>query len=485
MTAVAEGPPDLVAGEPVRPDRGTAAGYPLTVLHCSIRLDGVGPAEALRRLCPAAEDVTADAPGFLLESAGTDDVGRWSTVGFRPRPLPTGADPSPELERIAATPLAPTDGLPPFVGGAVGYLGWESARHAEPRLPRAGGPGPDLPESAFLLAETLAVFDHATGEVVLTTLHRPDTEDYDDATARLHELHTALRTPAAPVTAPERPAGADWRATADEDVFTERVARAQEHIAAGEVFQVVLSRRFTRPLGSTPLELYRALRATNPSPYLYLLALGGGRYVIGASPELLVRSDGDRVRTRPLAGTRPRGATPAADAEREAELLADPKERAEHVMLVDLGRNDVGRVCTPGTVEVERFAEVERYSHVMHLSSTVAGRLDPARSGVAALRAAFPAGTLSGAPKIRAMELIAELEGVRRGVYGGALGTVGYGGDVDVAIVLRTFVVADGEVHVQSGAGVVAGSDPAAEYAETGHKAAALFAAADRAERRR
>ncbi|WP_415840829.1 anthranilate synthase component I family protein, partial [Nocardiopsis rhodophaea] len=273
-----------------------------------------------------------------------------------------------------------------------------------------------------------------------------------------------------------------WRPNTTRAEFTERVRRAREYILAGDAFQVVLSQRFSKPLRARPIDVYRHLRAVNPSPYMYQLNLGGGRHVIGASPELLVQTEGRRVRTRPLAGTRPRGGDTASDLALERELRADDKERAEHVMLVDLGRNDIGRVCAPGTVRPERFCEVERFSHVMHLSSTVVGDLAADADCLDALRSAFPAGTLSGAPKIRAMEIIAELEAERRGVYGGALGHIGFGGDADLAIALRTLVVADGEVHAQSGAGVVADSDPEAEYAETLHKAGAMFTAVHNAE---
>jgi anthranilate synthase component 1 len=255
------------------------------------------------------------------------------------------------------------------------------------------------------------------------------------------------------------------------------VDAAREHILAGDAFQVVLSQRFAKPLGARPFDVYRCLRGVNPSPYMFHLALGGERYVTGTSPEALVRVEDGRVETRPLAGTRRRGADPEQDLALEIELLADEKERAEHVMLVDLGRNDVGRVAEPGTVQVERLMEVERYSHVMHISSTVAGRLAEGSSSLDALRAAFPAGTVSGAPKIRAMELIAELEPERRGAYAGALGYVGFGGNLDMAITLRTIVMADGIAYVQAGAGVVADSRPEREYEETLEKAGAMFAA--------
>lgn len=430
-----------------------------------------------------------DDTGFLLESVPVgDDVGRYSYLGHRPVAvaLPEG-DPLPTLKELTERSVAPVTGLPPFHCGAVGYLGYEAARHFE-RLPRAERGGPDLPESTFLLADDLVVFDHATRSVVLVTLHRPEAEPYEAALERLQVLQDGLAD--APATPTFSPAGshrrvepdARWTSTTTRAEFEHRVLRAREHIAAGDAFQIVLSQRFSKPLHASPSDLYRHLRAVNPSPYLYHLSLGGGRHVIGASPELLVRAEGRTVRTRPLAGTRPRSTDHVGDLALEQDLLKDGKERAEHVMLVDLGRNDLSRVCVPGTVRVERLMDIERFSHVMHLSSTVAGELDETSTAFDALRSAFPAGTLSGAPKIRAMEIIADLEPDQRGVYGGALGCVGPDGLLDFAIGLRTLVVADGQVHVQAGAGVVADSHPTAEYLETLHKANALFTAVANAE---
>ncbi|MGW5049906.1 anthranilate synthase component I family protein [Actinokineospora sp. NPDC004072] len=464
-----------------------AAHYEWVPVFREFLVDGLTPTAAFERLCGPQDT------GFLLESVPVGgDVGRYSYLGHRPAPVPLpDGDPLPTLARIAGRSVAPVAGLPPFHGGAVGYLGYEVARHFE-RIPRAAGPGPDLPEAAFLAVEDLVVFDHATRSIVLVTLHRPAHEPYEAALARLAEMRERLvaEPPQARLTAAGSRAGAlgpddGWAANTTQAEFEERVRRAREHIAAGDAFQIVLSQRFTRPLRVAPAELYRHLRAVNPSPYLYHLSLGGGRHIIGASPELLVRADGRTVRTRPLAGTRARGADPDGDLALEQDLLADSKERAEHVMLVDLGRHDISRVCVPGTVRVERLMEVERFSHVMHLSSTVAGELREGATPLDALRAAFPAGTLSGAPKIRAMQIIAELEPDRRGVYGGALGCAGFGGLVDFAIGLRTLVVADGMVHVQAGAGVVADSDPTTEYLETLHKANALFTAVRCAEEAR
>lgn len=473
------------------PDRAAAAalgrGHDIVPLYQEFLADGISPATAFAQLCGA------DEPGFLLESVPVSGgVARYSYVGHRPAllDLPQG-DPLAVLEARLALREAPVEGLPPFHGGFVGYLSFESARHFE-TLPAAAGDAPGLPEAAFLSARDLVVFDHATRRVLLITLHRPATETYDDAVGRIVGLSERLRGAGPvpgfsghPLPRPDPAAEADtsgWTANLTEREFTERVERARAHIAAGDAFQIVLSRRLSRPLSATPLDLYRHLRATNPSPYMYHVSLGEGRHIIGASPELLVKVEGDRVQTRPLAGTRPRHPEPAKDLDLEHELLADEKERAEHVMLVDLGRNDLGRVTEPGTVRVDRLMGIERFSHVMHLSSTVSGRLAPGRSVLDTLRSTFPAGTLSGAPKIRAMEIIAELEPQRCGVYGGAVGFAGYDGLADFAIALRTAVVADGQVHVQAGAGIVADSDAAAEFHETLHKSRAMITAVHRAE---
>ncbi len=317
-------------------------------------------------------------------------------------------------------------------------------------------------------------------------MYRPDRESYDDALDRVDHLLARLRG-APHLESLGRPgaggATADgWSSNTTRAEFERRVERARAYIAAGDVFQIVISQRFSKPLRTDPHTLYRHLRELNPSPYMYHLNLGAGRHVVGASPELLVKVDGRAVQTRPLAGTRRRGADRDADLALERELLSDPKERGEHVMLVDLGRHDLGRVCAPGTVRVDKLMAIERFSHVMHISSTVTGALSPRSTSLDAVRSTFPAGTLSGAPKIRAMEIIAELEAERRGVYGGAVGWVGFGGATDLAIGLRTIVIADGRLYVQAGAGIVADSNPEAEYQETLHKANAMFAAVRDAE---
>ncbi len=438
--------------------------------------DLLTPVRAYPLLCPPGE------PGFLLESVeGGERLARYSFVGYRPRRLAIDGDPVAALKKIADTAVEPSPGLPRFAGGAVGYLGYEAAGHFE-RLPAATGSPPPMPESAMLLAENLAVFDHVTRRVRLLTLHRPGEEDLSAATARLDEMEARLTSDSLPREPKPQAGSGAFTSNLTQGAYEAMVDAAREHIFAGDVFQVVLSQRFSKPLGARPFDVYRCLRSLNPSPYMFHIAFGDGRYLIGTSPEVLVRVEDGRVTTRPLAGTRPRGEDAERDAAIERELLSDEKERAEHVMLVDLGRNDVGRVARPGSVRVDRLMEIERYSHVMHISSTVTGELAPGRHPLEALRAAFPAGTVSGAPKIRAMEIVAALEPDQRGPYAGCAGYVGYGGNLDMAITLRTIVIAGGRVFVQSGAGVVADSDPTREYEETLAKARVMFAALEQAE---
>jgi anthranilate synthase component 1 len=456
--------------------RALAREHSLIPVYREVLADMLTPVRAYTLLCPPG------APGFLLESVeGGERLARYSFIGFQPRTLELGAgDPLPALRSVAAEATAPVRGLPRFHGGAVGYLGYETARHFE-RLPLAKGAPPPMPESAFLRAEDLAVFDHVTRRLKLLTIHRPDREEYEAAVARIDamELRLAADQPTSQSTGAD---GARWQSNVTEGQFHAMVDAAREHILAGDAFQVVVSQRFQKPLAASAFDVYRCLRAINPSPYMFFLALGGDKHVVGTSPEKLVQVEGSHVETRPLAGTRRRGADPTEDARLERELLSDLKERAEHVMLVDLGRNDVGRVARPGTVNVERLMEVERYSHVMHISSTVGGELRPGCTSLDALRAAFPAGTVSGAPKIRAMEIIADLEPDQRGVYAGSLGYVSFGGNLDMAITLRTVVVADGIAYVQAGAGVVADSRPEREFEETLEKAGAMFKAIEMAE---
>jgi anthranilate synthase component 1 len=383
---------------------------------------------------------------------------------------------------IAETRFDIPDGLPPMAAGLFGVFGYDMVRLLEP----LGTPNPDpldLPDAVLTRPSLIAVFDSVMHEIVVMAPVWPGgvpERDTAAASARLDAFERDLRRPLvarAPVAAAETP---DFHSPVDGAAYTDLVAQAKNYIAAGDIFQVVLSHRFSAPFNGDPFAFYRSLRRQNPSPYLYFLNFGDFQ-LAGSSPEILVRLKDGGITIRPLAGTRSRGATPEADRALESELLADPKERAEHLMLLDLGRNDVGRVAAPGSVRVTESFVVERYSQVMHIVSNVEGRARDDLDAVDALLAALPAGTLSGAPKVRAMEIIDELETTKRGVgYGGGVGYISAGGEADICIVLRTAMFADGQVFVQAGAGVVADSDPAAEYAETEAKARApIRAAAD------
>ena len=391
----------------------------------------------------------------------------------------------------------PSDGLPPLTGGMVGYLGYDLIRRFE-RLPELTEDDLGVPELGMMLATDLVVLDHYDGSAILVAnavlppLDAPDRAPqvaaaYHHAVGRLDAMTTALSRPIPPmISTVERPPAGEVLCRTPDGGYPKAVEAAKEAIRAGECFQIVLSQRFERATHADPLDVYRVLRTSNPSPYMYLLRFDGFD-IVGSSPEAHLKVTGAtdgrrRALLHPIAGTRPRGGTAAADAALAAELLADPKERAEHVMLVDLGRNDLGRVCQPGSVEVPEFATIERYSHVMHIVSTVTGTLRDDQTAFDALAATFPAGTLSGAPKVRAMEIIEELEPVRRGLYGGTVGYFGFGGDLDMAIAIRTALIRDGRAYVQAGAGVVADSDPAAEDQETRNKAAAVLAAIAAAE---
>ena len=440
---------------------------------------------------------------FLLESAEHGGVwSRYSFVGARcaatlterggeavwlgtpPVGLPSGGDPLHALrDTVAALRTPHLPGLPPLTGGLVGYLAYDIVRRLE-RLPELAEDDLALPELTLLLATDLAALDHADGTVVLiaNAINWDDTDErvdeaYADAVARLDRMTADLAAPA-PATAATFDATVEptyERRRTSED-YIEAVERAKEEIRAGEVFQVVPSQRFEVETTASALDIYRVLRVTNPSPYMYLLRLDDFD-IVGSSPEALVKVTGDRAFMHPIAGSRWRGATPEADAALAADLMADEKERAEHLMLVDLARNDLGRVCTPGTVEVVDFMSVERYSHVMHIVSSVVGTLAPHCTAYDVLTATFPAGTLSGAPKPRAMELIEELEPTRRGLYGGVVGYVDFAGDLDTAIAIRTALVRNGRAYVQAGAGVVADSDPVAEDLECRSKAMAVLRA--------
>ncbi|HEY0503275.1 MAG TPA: anthranilate synthase component I [Lysobacter sp.] len=450
----------------------------------------------------------ADGPHtYLFESVeGGERFGRYSIIGLPARRVYAFAghtlfvtqdgelvesrvvdDPFAEVERLRAAHRVPTiPGLPGFTGGLVGWFGFECIQYIEPRL--AGGDKPDelgTPDILLMQSDELAVFDNLKGRLYLIVHADPaEPRALARANRRLDELVHRLRQggPGYPETLEGRVLDeADFVSGFTREGFIDAVEKSKEYIRAGDIFQVVLSQRLSVPFKARPVDVYRALRALNPSPYMYYLDVGGTQ-VVGSSPEILVRLQDGHVTVRPIAGTRPRGETPEADAALEAELLADPKERAEHLMLIDLGRNDVGRVSEAGTVEVGEQFVIERYSHVMHIVSEVTGTLKPGLSYADVLRATFPAGTVSGAPKIRALEVIRELEPIRRNVYAGSIGYIGWGeegrsGDADTAIAIRTAVIQDGRLYVQAGAGIVYDSDPAMEWEETMNKGRALFRA--------
>lgn len=378
--------------------------------------------------------------------------------------------------------VAPVSGLPRYCGGLVGYFGYDTVRYIETRLTRSAKPD-DLgtPDILLMLSEEIAVVDNLSGRLTLVVYTEPGVPGaWQKARNRLRQLLSKLREPVAlPEEVPTPPTEA--RSVMGEDAFKQAVRRAKQYIVDGDIMQVVLSQRMSKPFSATPLALYRALRTINPSPYMFYFDFEDF-HVVGASPEILVRLEEGVVTLRPIAGTRRRGASPEQDEALAKELLADEKERAEHVQLLDLGRNDAGRVAQTGSVRITENMIIERYSHVMHIVSNVEGRLKDGLDAVDVLRASFPAGTVSGAPKVRAMEIIDELETVKRGVYAGAAGYLGFNGEMDVAIAIRTAVVKDGQLHVQAGAGIVADSDPAAEWQETLNKARALLRAAEVAE---
>ena len=479
----------------------------------------------VRRLMADAETpvglyrkLARDAPGtFLLESAEhggvwsrysivgaasratlTERDGRAHWVGEPPVGVPTDGSPLDALrDTMAALATEPIDGLPPLTGGMVGAISYDAVRRWE-RVPQTTPDELGLPEISMMLATDLAVLDHADGSVLLVanavnydaTDERVE-EAWADAVSRLDVMTSDLAAPAPSTVATVdratfEAARTRVRSNFSQADFEQMVELAKEDIRAGEVFQVVLSQRFSTTCHADALDVYRALRSSNPSPYMYLLRLPAGdgtAYdVVGSSPEALVKVTGRRAITHPIAGSRPRGKTPEDDQRLAEDLLADPKERAEHVMLVDLGRNDLQRVCQAGTVDVVEFMNVRRYSHVTHLESTVVGDLRPGCTAYDVLAATFPAGTLSGAPKPRALSLIEHYEPSRRGVYGGVVGYLDFHGDLDMAIAIRTAVVKDGVAHVQAGAGIVADSVPTAEYEETVNKAAAALRAVATAE---
>ncbi len=445
---------------------------------------------------------------FLLESVeGGEKWARYSFLGSRPEVIVRSSGRTVEIVRHGRTerrsfqrdPLevlgdvlssyrpVPDPGLPRFHGGGVGFLGYDIVRFFE-RVPDRPKPGLDTPDLFFMITDTLVIFDNVTHRIkVVSNAHvndRSATAAYRAAVKKIDGIVAKIKK------GDRRQKSGVRRRTIKKTALTsnftparyeQAVLKAKEYIKAGDIFQVVPSQRFERPIGVEPFEIYRALRLVNPSPYMYFLRCGDTT-VVGASPEVMVRLESARIELRPIAGTRKRGATEEEDRALEQELLADPKERAEHIMLVDLGRNDVGRVSEPGSVRVSELMVIERYSHVMHIVSNVRGRLSPGRDAYDVIRACFPAGTVSGAPKIRAMEIIDELEPTRRGPYAGAVGYFGFSGNMDTCITIRTLVIRNGKAYIQAGGGVVADSDPAAEYQETVNKAKAMMRAVEMAE---
>jgi anthranilate synthase component I len=442
---------------------------------------------------------------FLLESIeGGEKWGRYSFLGSSPSRIIrskgntveiiedgittsiTAEDPLDSVRTILAryTPVE-VHGLPRFFGGAVGYLGYDMVRHFE-NLPSDKPATLDTYDSYFLITDTIVIFDNVSQKIkVVSNAHLDGNitaeQAYLKAAENIETIIKRLRMPLPNGVAPASGKAVELRSNMSREEFEASIERAKEYVRSGDIIQVVLSQRFSGELSADPFDIYRVLRTLNPSPYMFFLRLDD-TVIAGASPEVMVRKEGRRVELRPIAGTRPRGATAETDAQLAEELLADPKERAEHVMLVDLGRNDLGRVCTTGTVTVSELMVVERYSHVMHIVSNVQGELEEQHDAFDLVRATFPAGTLSGAPKVRAMQIIDELEPVRREVYGGAVGYFSFAGNMDLAITIRTLLIKNGRVHLQAGAGIVADSDPAAEWQETVNKGMAVMKAIELAE---
>jgi anthranilate synthase component 1 len=456
--------------------RGLAREYSLVPLRHTFIADCETPVSAYLKL-------RGDGPSFLLESAEQGrQVGRWSFLGFRPRAvirLERGRHPDPYRqvdEELARYRIAPLEGLPPFAGGAVGMFGYDLARSAEPTI---GEPNPDemgMPELAVMVTDVLLAFDHLRHEVTMlaNVVAEGEVEHaYEEAAAAIADVRDRLRGPV-PQAGGGRREAPEYTSNMGRDGYAAAVERAKEYIRSGDIYQVVPSQRWSADCPVDAFSIYRGLRAINPSPYMYFLDFEDFE-IAGASPETLVTVTGRTVRQRPIAGTRPRADSVEQDLEQARELLADPKERAEHVMLVDLGRNDLGRVCEYGSVKVDELMAVETYSHVMHIVSQVSGTLRDGVTPMDALRASLPVGTLSGAPKIRAMQIIDELEPVGRGPYGGGVGYLSYTGDLDTCIYIRSAFVKDGRVHIQAGGGIVADSEPGYEVRETEAKAGAVM----------
>ncbi len=456
----------------------------LVPVYRDIRADMETPVSAYLKI--ASGDYS-----FLLESVeGGERLARYSFIGTEPSMVlstggGTSTDPLSLIERVFENYRSvPVAGLPRFHGGMVGYLSYEVARYFED-LPSPETDALGVPEAMLMLADTLLVFDHISHQIKVVSHVKLDGNleaSYREATRKIDRLVERLRRPLPPEE-PAPAAAVDTTITANRtrEQYEAMVARAKEYIYDGDIIQVVPSQRLARPTSASPFAIYRALRSVNPSPYMYFLHLNDF-CIVGASPELLVRVEDGVVSNHPIAGTRPRGKDEDEDKALEEELLADEKERAEHVMLVDLARNDVGRISEAGTVAVRQFMEIERYSHVMHLVSHVTGTLRAGLDQFDAMRACFPAGTVSGAPKIRAMEIIAELEPDRRGPYSGAVGYFDFSGNMDTAIAIRTVVIKNGVAYLQAGGGVVADSVPANEYVESLNKMQALLTAIERAE---
>lgn len=501
-----------------QPSLGTylhlAKDYSLIPVYREVLADLETPISVFMKLC-------LEEPGaFLLESVeGGEKVARYSFLGSRPlltlanrdgvtrvvegeaaseyRTVGQVTQLNGESRKLEGDPLShlrqvmgefkvyQPPNLPRFFGGAVGYLSYDSVRYFE-RLPNAPADDQNLPDALFMVTELVVVFDHLKHKLTLIANTQPGSEPdvaYRRAVALLDRAVERLRgpVPVPPGVSFGRPRPLTVRSNMSQEQYEAAVVKAKEYIKAGDIFQVVVSQRLQTSVRSRPLDIYRVLRTVNPSPFMFYLTFGDLK-IIGSSPEMMVRVENGIAELRPIAGTHPRGASPEEDEALAAAMLADEKERAEHVMLVDLGRNDIGRVCEYGSVQVTDMMRVERYSHVMHLVSDVQGRLQPGKDAFDALAACFPAGTLSGAPKVRAMEIIDELEPTRRNAYGGAVGYIGFSGSMDTCITIRTMVMKGDQVYLQAGAGIVADSDPTKEYEETLHKARALIRTLEMAE---
>lgn len=483
--------------------REYARDYNVIPVYRKLLADGETPLGVYRKLAGKSSG------SFLLESAEhggvwsrysfigahsqatlteVDGLAQW--IGVVPAGAPVGIDPLEALRLSAAHLRSPKiSGLPPLTGGLVGYMGYDSVRRLE-KLPSIAMKDIPLPEIALMLTSDLAVMDHSEGSITLiaNAINWDGSDDrideaFVDASARLDRMQRQLMA-AIPGEIAEIPSNVEpvFDRNMSKQEFIDKVLKAKEEILSGEAFQIVLSQRFSMECKADAIDVYRMLRLRNPSPYMYLFRFAGGVDIVGSSPEALVKVTQGEVMVHPIAGTRRRSDAPEEDIRLGEELLADPKERAEHLMLVDLGRNDLGRICTAGSVEVIDFMSIERYSHVMHIVSTITGKLAVNKTGVDALFATFPAGTLSGAPKPRAMEIIEELEPHRRGLYGGAIGYLDFTGNVDTCIAIRTALIYNGRAYVQAGAGVVADSVPESEYQECINKAAAVLAAVSAAQ---